>query len=303
MYFPYLRAKQNELLAIRELLENELLSDRVVPIIEPIKETATFIKTLSLFKEKGKEIFTIINPKVGHYMKYENDHPIFQNKIELKRDALLMQDQNLDEYVTTIKKSDEFLVIFKETDDLKNYKVLEDFNLIPRSVLITKNRFRRQLGKINDFILLNDPFEKELRNADYLENDDKFFSDDHLFYVDEGFSGFSDYSIIGADYIDSGFAPRAVAIHILYLDEQKSLRIKHFVSDSNDNIANPAGKFSEALSKLVYWYNNTATEVNKTNSLKEFITLFDQSRYPGLGYVKKLSIKHHLELVGRFMDS
>src|SRR5690625_2073959 len=124
MYFPYLRAKKNEFLAIRELLESDLLSDRVVPIIELIKETATFIKTLSLFKEKGKEIFTIINPKVGHYMKYDNDHPIFQNKIELKRDALLMQDQNLDEYVTTIEQSDEFLVIFKETDDLKNYKVL-----------------------------------------------------------------------------------------------------------------------------------------------------------------------------------
>jgi len=53
MYFPYLRAKQNELLAIRELLENELLSDRVVPIIEPIKETATFIKTLSRSQKKG----------------------------------------------------------------------------------------------------------------------------------------------------------------------------------------------------------------------------------------------------------
>ena len=54
-------------------------------------------------------------------MKYENNHPIFQNKIELKRDALLMQAKDLGDYVSRIKLSDEFLVIFKETDDLKKF--------------------------------------------------------------------------------------------------------------------------------------------------------------------------------------
>ena len=37
MYFPYLRGRQFELIALRELLENDLIGDKIIPIIEPIK--------------------------------------------------------------------------------------------------------------------------------------------------------------------------------------------------------------------------------------------------------------------------
>ncbi|WP_153052429.1 sce7725 family protein, partial [Streptococcus suis] len=46
MYFPYLRGRQYELIALRELLENDTLSKRVVPIIEPVKLSSTLINTL-----------------------------------------------------------------------------------------------------------------------------------------------------------------------------------------------------------------------------------------------------------------
>lgn len=46
MYYPYLRGKQYELIAVRELIEKKLISKNVVPIIEPIKETATLRSTL-----------------------------------------------------------------------------------------------------------------------------------------------------------------------------------------------------------------------------------------------------------------
>ena len=46
MYYPYLRGKQNELFAIRELLEKGLIGDCIQPIIEPIKYTTTFKNTL-----------------------------------------------------------------------------------------------------------------------------------------------------------------------------------------------------------------------------------------------------------------
>lgn len=44
-----------------------------------------------------------------------------------------------------------------------------------------------------------------------------------------------------------------ILIHIVYFNEKKELRIHHFVSDSNDGIEDPGGKFGEALEKLVYW--------------------------------------------------
>lgn len=58
----------------------------------------------------------------------------------------------------------------------------------------------------------------------------------------------------GRQYNESGFAPYAVAIHIVYFENDNSLRIRHFVSDSNDDITDVAGKFYEAVSKLYEWY-------------------------------------------------
>lgn len=34
MYYPYLRGRQNELLCLRELLENDVIGKKIVPIIE-----------------------------------------------------------------------------------------------------------------------------------------------------------------------------------------------------------------------------------------------------------------------------
>ncbi len=36
MYFPYVRGRQYELLALRELASQNLLSAKIVPIIEPV---------------------------------------------------------------------------------------------------------------------------------------------------------------------------------------------------------------------------------------------------------------------------
>ncbi|CDX00718.1 sce7725 family protein [Desulfitobacterium hafniense] len=47
MYFPYVRGRQYELLALRELVSNNLLGDYVVPIVEPVKLSPTLIKTMS----------------------------------------------------------------------------------------------------------------------------------------------------------------------------------------------------------------------------------------------------------------
>src|SRR5690625_819300 len=67
MYFPYLRGRQYELIAIRDLLEKELLSEKIIPIIEPIKPNTTLLKTLEAFVERGRKIGFIINPEVGRY--------------------------------------------------------------------------------------------------------------------------------------------------------------------------------------------------------------------------------------------
>lgn len=49
MYFPILRGRQFELLALRECVNNGILSDFLIPIVEPVKVSSTFTKTLDSF--------------------------------------------------------------------------------------------------------------------------------------------------------------------------------------------------------------------------------------------------------------
>lgn len=55
MYFPYLRGRQYELIAIRELVEKDRLSEKVVPIIEPVKISSTLLTTINTFNSKKKK--------------------------------------------------------------------------------------------------------------------------------------------------------------------------------------------------------------------------------------------------------
>ena len=87
--------------------------------------------------------------------------------------------------------------------------------------------------------------------------------------------------------------------HKVYFDEEKSLRVRHFVSDSNDDISDIAGKFKEAMYKLVKWNKTAKLDTYGIRKLEEFYSL---ESYPGLGTVKKLSIMHHLELMNSFLD-
>lgn len=51
MYFPYLRGRQFELIALRDLVEKGVLSDKIIPIIEPVKLSSTLIKTIESYEK------------------------------------------------------------------------------------------------------------------------------------------------------------------------------------------------------------------------------------------------------------
>lgn len=308
MYFPLLRGRQNELLAIKELLDNGILKGAVVPIIEPVKLSPTLVNTFEDYVNKNYRIVLIGNPKVGSY---GSDARNSKNEQYLNRISAVCSGENciIRGYIVDGKtkdiisqwrqksvKDDSIMALCLNPDDVKYYgdASLNDTDI--KTVVPYSSSFRR-IRK--NRILIDDKFNKENRNSDYIGNEDQFFSDDHIYFADDGYIGFSDYSIIGAEYAESGFAPYAVAIHIVYFDEEKALRIHHFVSDSNDDITDPAGKFYEALEKLIEWNKDKQLD---TLAMKKFQEIYDAQSYPGLGVVKKLSIMHHLELVERFLD-
>lgn len=52
MYYPYLRGKQFDLLALKESVNRGLLSKRIEPIIEPVRDSATLKGVVELFQKK-----------------------------------------------------------------------------------------------------------------------------------------------------------------------------------------------------------------------------------------------------------
>lgn len=308
MYFPYLRAKQFELIALRELVEYGLIGTKVLPIIEPVKFSSTLTKTIEQFSIEKKFIGVVRNPQVGNFLNeignVNNDKSV-EKLIELLKVQTVLSshitNENSDfELMKLLEQGiykNDIILIHNNRDYLSQYADTFDdtaarYNLIP-----DESVFRRTVR--HNRILFNDKFAKKTRNTDYTEDEDEFFSDDHLYYQEDGYKGFSDYSIIGSDYNETGFAPYAVAIHIVYFDKKNNLRIRHFVSDSNKDTKDPAGKFGEAVVKLVEW--NKTQNLN-TYGIRQLISHFDKGTYPGLGTVKKLSLMHHIELMSKFLD-
>lgn len=303
MYLPYLRARQFELIALRELVEKDLIGDKILPIIEPIKLSSTLIKTIEAFINKDKKIVIIHNPKVGDFLeeiKDEHKKEKFKRILE-NRNVIIghIINNNSKEELEKLTQDglEEILIINNNINYLNIYSEIA-LEIQPLYTLIPDEGLFRRKSKGNK-ILLADRFNKKDRNSDYSDTEDEVFTEDHLYYMDEGYTGFSDYSIIGSNFSESGFAPYAVALHIIYFDEDNVLRIKHFVSDSNEDIRNPAGKFYEAISKLNEWQYNEQSDSYALQELREY---YRSEGYPGLGTAKKLSLMHHLEILSRYLD-
>ncbi len=300
MYFPYFRGRQYELLALKELALRELITDKVVPVVEPIKISSTLNSTLKAYNDKNLPLAFIVNPEVGDYSDADTK-PLLQCINGTIIPSIIVND-NINEAIENTESLNidkaSILAILAGRDFIDEYK---DYfsDKSPKYTLFPDERQLRRTVRENK-VIFEDKFNKQSKNAEYLKSIDEFFSDDHVYYSDEGYLGFGDYSIIGNNYEEGGFSPRAVAIHIVYFDDDNFLRVHHFVSDSNMGTEDVAGKFYEAVQKLEDWYNKGHVNSN-TYALSILLDYSKQGYYPGLPTIKKLSIMHHLELVNKFL--
>ena len=72
-------------------------------------------------------------------------------------------------------------------------------------------------------------------------------------------------------------------------------------SNSNDDNSDIAGKFSEAIEKLIKWCNESGYD---SIAIRKFRELYNGGNvhFPGLGTTKKLSMMNHIELVLKLMN-
>lgn len=309
MYFPLIRGKQFELIALRDLSSQMAESQKISPIIEPVKEAISVLeKTLSVFIHYKINFTIILNPIEGELKgkkqqiiadfikKSLSEYDNFQIGIyvkgeeDFKKQYQFAVDNNFHKSRFVLIHNEQLENLENVNDFISNYDV--KFNVINFDKV--SKRYDRKFDR-NSVITLSDAFKQQSRNSDYANNTDEFFSEEYLYFSEEGYAGFADYLTIGEPYAEGGFAPYAVVIHLTYPDEYKKIRIGHFVSDSNDDPIDIAGKFAEALKKLIQFLINHPDL--KTTAISEFIELNEKQHYPGLGTLKKLSIVNHIELI------
>lgn len=310
MYQPYIRGKQFELIGIKELIPSVLIEnkDKISPIIEPVKDSSTLKTTIKSLANNDINFTLIINPQVGTFTdtnriltilkenvgNYTNFQIgiIFHENIDHKNIIDLLGNNNL----TGISLSIIHNTMFDNIHEIFALYGREiKYNVVNLS--LTSKRYFRIFEK-KTLVELDDYFNAQTKNSDYLKIGESNFSEEHLYYKDDGFIGFSDYLSIGEEYSESGFLPFAVAIHLSYEDTSSRIKIRHFVSDSNDDNSDIGGKFAEALEKLIKWCDETQYDSIAIPIFREY---YVKGHFPGLGTLKKLSLMNHIDLVSKLI--
>lgn len=311
MYYPYFRGKQFELLTIREMAP--LLADKkFVPIIEPVRETLNGLKkALSAVCDAGGQTIVIVNPHHGdHQEDGSNITALLQEGFignnSVAAGILLRSDMTPDDVMTCYRQHANHhpvLVHAGFTAPKALAAELKDSMSSLTNVFIedhAKLLYRKHFEN-SKRILVRDGFNRQ-RNADYQTIEE--FSDLHATYNILGMAGFGDFLIVGDGFSEGGGPAYAVAIHLTFIDPDKDddMYIYHFVSDTNDTPTDPAGKFAQALEKLIAKLNSGTSHLLETDAIKEFRHLHNKGHFPGLGYIKKLSMKHHIETLARYLS-
>ncbi|EKF9727233.1 sce7725 family protein, partial [Vibrio cholerae] len=149
-------------------------------------------------------------------------------------------------------------------------------------------------------VLLRDCFNRQEPNSAY--EGEEFFSDQVYTYKSDGYFGFGDYSVVGDHFSEGGGGAKACAIHITFeKSNEEEIWVKHFLSQPRDYIEDGATLASEAIEGLVEFVKDNWVKSQLTKAMNEFIELHAEGRQTSLAFVKKLAMRHHLELIYRIL--
>lgn len=314
MYYPYFRGKQFELITIRETAS--LLAEKnFIPVIEPVRESLSGLKrTLTAVCDAGGSAVVIVNPYHGDHQEdgvgiTELLQEDFKGVDNISAGVLLRTGMSVDAVMTCYKKHIAHHPIlihagFTEHKALAAKLRSEMSGLTNIFIDDYANTLYRKHFESSNRILIRDGF-KRRKNSEFAKIPVEEFSELHLtFNSDLGMRGFGDFLTVGDAYSDGGGPAYAVAIHVTFIDPNADevMNIYHFVSTTNDTPTDPAGKFAQALAKLIEKLDGGASHILETSSIKEFRNLHTKGHFPGLGYVKKLSMKHHIETLATYLS-
>ncbi len=285
-----------------------------LPIIEPVRDAFGGLnRALDAIMEVNGRAIVIVNPRHGELA---NSSAKLSEALKSEyfdtgciwAGVLLKQGISIPEIIRTCRNHENYATVLIHAGFGEAKKLAEELGKEAEPAEQFHVFIEKDCGKLyrkhfsgSKRVLLRDGFERK-RNRDYdlLEP----FSDLHVTFEDEGMDGFGDFLIVGDDYIESGGPAYAVAIHLTFIDpdQDDSMWIYHFVSERQDTPTDPAGKFAEALAKMMKVLNKPNSKILETSAVREFKELHRQRHFPGLGYVKKLSMNHHIETLADYFQ-
>jgi hypothetical protein len=312
MYHPYFRGKQYELITVRELAP-VLKAARFCPIIEPVRESLSGLdKALQSVVDADGRAIVIVNPHHGDLS--DTGKPLtemlkdkFLGTPNISVGILLKQGMKLEQAIECYKEHAAHTPVFIHSG-FSEAKILSEKlgKQTKKQCHVFLEEFCGKLYqkhfKDAKRVLVRDGFHR-MRGKDY--DDVEPFSDLHATFEDESMEGFGDFLIVGDEYNEGGGPAYTVVIHLTFIDadQDNSMQIYHFKSEHQDTPTDPAGKFAEALNKMIEVLNHPKSKVLETNAVKEFRKLHKQGHFPGLGYVKKLSMSHHIETLADYFKN
>ncbi len=309
MYYPYFRGKQFELIILRDKAEF-IKDNKIHAIIEPVKNSfGQLTKAVKSLEEAKAEFTLIVNPKASSSSKF-NTKEIMDEIICKECDrhcniGVILQSATdvrlLSDLLKEYKDKNFTLIHFGYDNPGEVKTIIENKKNVKTNVFIegfSGKLFRKHFIGTKR-ILIKDGFKKQSDGANYPENE--HFSELHATFRDEGMDGFGDYLIVGNDYSETGGPALSVVIHLTYLNQDEDMFIYHFKSHKTQKAIDTAGKFYEALEKMIQTASKDSSKIFKSQAFNEYKKLYEDQHYPGLGYVKKLSMLHHIELIADYL--
>jgi hypothetical protein len=310
MFFPVLRGKRFELHAIRDLQDKLVEWGTAIPIIEPVRRGGLG-PALDALVGDGVQFVFLVNPRVGEFVdspkvvqadfvaEYLDEYDNYTPALYVDRETTARQ---ISEFASRFEIGTMFFLLARPADQtLRAIISAEPAYVAIRDRRAPESTIEALRGAAIELVEVTDPFRREVRNSDYPDHD--FFSDQMARIPNEIYGHFGDYSIVGDSYIEGGGAAYTVALHHIIGDPQEhtTLNIMHYKSDPSETTANVAGKFAEALERLVNDQAN-ARGPNDTSALKLYRELHSDEHFPGLGFAKKLGLMQHIEVVARTLE-
>lgn len=299
MYYPILRGKQFELIALRELAEH-IKPDLIRPVIEPVRgNLSPLIKTIEILAKSEITPLIIINPSIGDFTK-SSDGLLEITKITKNFTPCIKVKgvEDLQLLINLELSLSESAVFIEGGIDKALLNHLQEASC----VLVNKDKAHPgAISRLNNVVLFGDFFDKKVRNADYKEK--SFYSSLHTEWKSyKNAIGFGDYTILSEEYSEAGGPAYVVTIHLSYIDNEEfdAMYVRHFSSFNDDSPTNPGGKFKSALEKVSNYITENPSTFIETQGLRELLSLHGNP-FPGLGQVKKYSMKHHIETTCEFV--